>query len=80
MQMYTGMTAHVVLLAGIGKEVGLRASLDAGIEEREAVLGHDGGVVVACDNLQLALQVASLADEARFGVALGVVLRRTVIS
>ncbi len=55
MQMDGGMTTHVVLLAGIGEEVGLGAGLDAGIEEREAMLGHDGIVVVARDNLELTL-------------------------
>ena len=38
------------------------------------MLGHDGAVVVACNNLELALQVASLADEAGFGVAIRVLL------
>ena len=73
--MDTGVTPHIVLFAGIGEEVGLGAGLDAGIEERETVLGHDGAVVVARDNLQLAFQVACLADKAALLVAFGVLLR-----
>ena len=61
-EMHRGMAAHVVLLAWVGKEVGLGTSLDTGIEEGEAVLRHDGIVVVARDNLQLALQVLRLVD------------------
>ena len=72
MKVYAGMAPHVVLLARVGEEVGLRASLDAGIEERQTVLRHNGIVVVARDNLQTALQVLGLVDEARLGVALGV--------
>ena len=46
MQVDTGMSPHVVLLARVGKEVWLRAGLDAGIEERQAVLGHYCVVIV----------------------------------
>jgi hypothetical protein len=49
--MYAGMASHIVLLARIGKEVGLCASLDAGVEERQTVLWHNGVVVIASDNL-----------------------------
>ena len=62
-EMDAGMTTHIVLLARIGKEVGLRASLDACVEEREAMLGYNGFVVIACDDLQAALQVLGLVDE-----------------
>ena len=80
MQMDAGMASHVVFLARVGKEIWLGASLDAGIEEREAVLGNDGVVVVACDNLQFAFQVLGLADEAGLGVAIGIILGRTHIT
>ena len=33
MEMDAGVAPHIVLLAGIGEEVGLGAGLDAGIEE-----------------------------------------------
>ena len=74
-KMDAGVASHVVLLAGIGEEVGLGATLDAGIEERQAVLGHDGVVVIARDDLQAALQTVGLVDEAGLRVALGVLLR-----
>ena len=72
--MNAGMSAHVVLLAWIGKEVGLRASLDTGIEERQTVLRYNGVVVIARNNLQLTLQVASLVDEAGLLVPLRILL------
>ena len=50
-QMHTGVSSHVVLLPGIGKEVGLGARLDAGVEERQTVLWHDGVVVITRDDL-----------------------------
>lgn len=62
-KMYALMAPHVVGLAGIDEEIGLRAGLDAFGQEREAMLGHHGGVVVAGDNLELALQVFGLAEQ-----------------
>ena len=74
MEMHTGMTAHVVLLARIGKEVGLGAGLDTGIEERETMLRYDRIVIVTRDDLKFALQVLGLADEAALGIAFRIIL------
>ena len=79
-QVDAGMTAHVMLLAGVGVEVGLRAGLYAGVKEREAVLGHNRLVVVSSDDLQTAFQVLGLADEAALGIAIGIVLRRAHVA
>lgn len=65
-KMYALMAPHVVGLAGIDEEIGLRAGLDTFGQEREAMLGHHGGVVVAGDDLQLALQVFGLGEEEVF--------------
>ena len=78
--MDAGMAPHVMFLAWIGKEVGLSARLDAGIEEREAVLRHNGVVVVARDDLQTAFQVLGLVDERRLGIALRIGLRSVHIA
>ena len=74
------MATHIVLLARISKEVGLCASLDAGIEERQTMLGHNGVVVITRNNLELALQIAGLVDEARLRVTLRILLRRIHIA
>ena len=50
MQMDAGMTTHVVRLAWIGEEIGLCASLDTGIEERQTVLRHYRRIVIARDD------------------------------
>ena len=71
-QMYAGVAPHVVLLAGIGKEIGLCASLDTSIEERQTMLRNDGVVVIARNNLQLTFQVLGLVDETGFLVAFGI--------
>jgi len=68
------MSAHVVLLAWIGKEVGLCAGLDAGIKETQTVLWYYSIVVVACDNLQLAFQILGLANQTTLGIPLRVIL------
>ena len=47
------MASHVVLLARIGKEVGLRASLDTGIEERQTMLGLGPLLKTAASTTQL---------------------------
>ena len=76
MQVHALMTAHVVTLTGIDEEVGLGAGCDTGLEEAVGMLGHNGGVIEADNNLQAALQVTSLVDEAGLGITLGVILRR----
>ena len=73
--MHAGMSPHVMLLTRIGKEVRLGTRLDAGIEERETMLWHNGIVVVARNDLQTAFQILGLADERRFGIALWIRLR-----
>ena len=70
MEMNTRMTTHIVGLARIGEEIGLCASLDTSIEERQAVLRHHGVIVIACDNLQFALQILGLRDQTALGKAL----------
>ena len=74
MQMYAGMTTHIVLFARIGKEIRLGASLHAGIEERQTVLWHHRRIVVTRDDLQLAFQILGLGDEAGLRVAFRVVV------
>ena len=69
MEMDAGMTSHVVLLTRIGEEVWLCAGFDAGIEEGEAMLGHDGVVVVTRDDLQFAFQILRLVDKAGLVIA-----------
>ena len=49
--MNAGMSSHVMFLTRVGKEVGLRASLDTSIEERQTMLGYDGIVVITRNNL-----------------------------
>ncbi len=63
MQVSALMAPHVVRLARIDEEVGLRACADASLQEGEAVLWHHGHVVQALDNLQLALQVFRLVEQ-----------------
>lgn len=62
-QVYALVTHHVVSFARVGKEVGLRASLDALLDEHEAVLRHYSGVVISGDDLQLALEVLGLGEQ-----------------
>ena len=78
--MHAGMSPHIVLLTRIGEEIGLRARLDTGIEERQTMLWHYRIVVVTGDNLQLALQVLRLVEKARLLITLGVVLGGTHIA
>lgn len=61
MQVHTGMSHHVVTLAGVDEEVWLGAGLHTGLDERQRVLRHASRVVVADDDLQLALQILRLA-------------------
>ena len=74
MQMYAGMTTHIVLFARIGKEIRLGASLHAGIEERQTVLWHHRRIVVTRDDLQLAFQILGLGDETGLRIAFRVVV------
>ena len=80
MEMDTGMTTHVVLLTRVGEEVGLCAGLDTGVEERQTMLGDDSVVVVARDDLESALQILGLVDEAGLGIAFGIRLRGTHVA
>ena len=52
MQVGALVSAHVVWLARIHKEVGLCAHFDALLQEVQAVLRHHNGVVHACYYLQ----------------------------
>ena len=51
MEMYTGVSTHVMWLTGIDEEVRLCASLNTCLEERQTMLGHNGIVVITSDNL-----------------------------
>ena len=73
--MYRGMSPHVVLLTRVSEEVRLRAGLDAGIKERQAVLWYYRRVVITRDNLQLAFQIFGLVDETALSITFGVILR-----
>ena len=75
MQVYAGMASHVVSLARVGIEVGLRTGLDTGIEERQTVLRHHGRIVIAGDDLQPPLQVLGLVEEAGLLLAFRILLR-----
>jgi hypothetical protein len=57
------MSSHIVLFPRIGEEVGLCAGLDTGIKKRETVLGYDCVVMIASDNLQTTIQIASLVEK-----------------
>ena len=76
MKMHALMSAHVVRLSGIGKEVGLSACLDAFGYKREALLRHHGGVVVSRDDLKFAFQVFRFLQQAALGIAFWIGLRR----
>lgn len=58
------MAHHVVTLTGIDVEIGLGSGGDAGLEEAVSMLGNDGRIVKADDDLEAALEVLSLVDEA----------------
>ena len=49
---------HVVFRPGISEKVGVGAGIGTGAEERQGVLGHADGVVVAEDDEQTSFQVA----------------------
>jgi hypothetical protein len=51
MQMGALMTSHIVGLAWVHEEIGLRAFLDTGGNERQTVLWHNRGIIVTGDNL-----------------------------
>ena len=50
-EMHAGVSTHVMWLTGIDEKVGLCTSLDTCLEERQTMLGHNGIVVIASDNL-----------------------------
>ena len=54
------MAHHVVTIARVNEVVGLRASVLTSTEERQAVLHHASGVVIAHDDLQTAFQILAL--------------------
>ena len=80
MEVDASMTSHIMFFTRIGEEVGLGASFDTGIKERQAVLRYYGNIVVARDDLQLALQVFGLGEERSLLVALRIALRRVHIA
>ena len=54
--MHTGMSRHVVSLAGISEEVGLGAGFYTGVDELQCVLRNNRRVVHADDDLQFAFE------------------------
>ena len=79
-QVHTVVSGHVMALARIGKEVGLGARFSTGFQERQGMLWHNGGIVIANDNLEFAFQVLGLADETGLSIAVRVLLRRVHIA
>ena len=75
MQVHALVAHHVVALARIDVEIGLRSGGDAGFQETVGMLGNYRRVIEADDDLQAALEVGSLVDQAGLLVALGVGLR-----
>ena len=57
--MHAVAAQHVVLVAGIDEEVGIRTCVHTGFHERQGVLGHASVVVVVVDNHQVAFEVGS---------------------
>ena len=80
MQVHLVAASHVVPVARIREKVGLSARIDAGPHERECMLRHTGGVVVAKDDLQLAFQVFGFRQQAVGSVAFGILLRRAHVA
>ena len=76
MQMDAGMSAHIVSLARIDEEVGLRATLDTGVKELQRMLRDDRGVVHSDDDLQPAFQIPGFCQQRGTGVAVRVLFRR----
>ena len=74
MEMHTVAPHHVVPVAGIDEEVGMRPLVDAGFQEGVGHLGDTDGIVAAMDDEQAALQVAGLLQEAAVLISLGVAL------
>ena len=53
-EMHSVGTHHVVTVAGIGEEVGIGTSIDAGPHERQRVLRHTDRVVSSIDDEETA--------------------------
>ena len=60
MEVHTGMASHIMLFTWIGKEIRMGTCLNTGIEKRKTVLGYNGIVVIASDNLKFTLQILAL--------------------
>ena len=60
MQVHTVGTHHVISVARVDEEVGMRACVDGGTDERKRVLRNADGIVSAVDDEQATLQVAGL--------------------
>ena len=69
------MSPHIVRLTRIDEEVGLGTCLDALGKERQTVLRNHGFIVIACDDLQLTLQVFSRSPQGSTGACPYSVLR-----
>ena len=80
MEMNALMSPHIMRFTRIDEEVGLGTCLDALGKERQTVLRHYGFIVIACDDLQLTLQVLGFAQQTGLLVTLRVRLGRVHIA
>lgn len=68
------VATHVVLVVGIDEVIDLLASFDAGIDELDAVLPHNGVVFCSVDDEETAFKVFGLGGEGVVGIAFGVLV------
>lgn len=61
-QMHAVGTHHVVPIARVGEEVGMRVGIDASADERQAVLRNAGWVIAAIDNEEATFQLVCLVE------------------
>ena len=63
MQMHALMPSHVMPLARVGEEIGLCASLAAGVKEHKAMLRNNRWVVHSCYYLESAFEILCFFEE-----------------
>ena len=73
--MHAVAAQHVVLVAGVDEEVGIRTCVHTGFHERQGVLGHASVVVVVVDNHQVAFEVGSQVLQVALLVTIRIGLR-----
>lgn len=72
MQVYTVTADHVVWVTGIEEEVWIDAGIDAGLHETEGVLRNAGIILIAMNDQQVTLQVASQITQVGLLVSIGI--------